>query len=185
MTCFLGWACTWWWSDCRLRTAFGDWGSRCLAWLSLLEMKDIQKRQRNAGATSPSQSSEEASALFGFLIDNAAAYYGAQDFRLDVLGRRDFRQVIREDDEVGVLACFQGAFLRFFELGVGRADGVGADAVVQGDFLLGLPAAGGAAFGELAGDAGVEAAHGVDGLDVVVGAEGQVDSVFEHGGPGV
>src|SRR5580704_1933799 len=124
-------------------------------------MKDLRVG-KDAGATSSISSSEEASALFGFLIDGAAAYYGAQDFRLDVLGRRDFRQVIREDDEVGVLACFQGAFLRFFELGVGRADGVGADAVVQGDFFLGLPAARGSTVGKFAGYAGVQAAHRID-----------------------
>src|ERR1700719_1296931 len=119
------------------------------------------------------------------LVDSAAAYYCAQDFGLDVLGGRDFCQVIREDDEVGVLACFQGAFLPFFELGVRGACGVGTDAIVQGDFFLGLPAAGGAAFGEFAGDTGVETAHGVDGLDVVVGAKGEMHAVFLHGGPGV
>ena len=79
----------------------------------------------------------------------------------------------------------QRAFFSFFELGVGGAGGVGADAIVERDFFLRLPAAGGAAVGEFAGDAGVEAAHRVDRFDVVVGAEREMNFIFQHGVPGV
>src|SRR6202042_1943772 len=65
------------------------------------------------------------------------------------------------------------------------AGGVGANAFIERDFFLRLPAGGGAAIGEFASDAGVEAAHRIDGLDVVVGAEGEVNFIFQHRVPGV
>ena len=114
------------------------------------------------------------------LVDGAAADYGAEDFRFCIFAGRDFREVGAEDDEVGELTVDQRALSSLFKLSVGRADGVGAYAVVEREFFLRLPAASGTAVGNLAGDAGVEAAHRVDGLDVVVGAEGEMNFIFEH-----
>jgi len=119
------------------------------------------------------------------LVDGAAAYYCAEDLSFSVFGWGDLGQVGGEDEEVGVLTYFQGAFFCFFELGVGGADGVAADAVFEGDFFLGLPATRGTAFWEFASHAGVEAAHGVDGLDGIVGAKSQMYATSLQGGPSV
>ena len=119
------------------------------------------------------------------LVDGAAADYCAEDSGFCVFGGRDFCDVGAKNDEVGILTVDERAFSSLFELGVGGAGGVGANAFIERDFFLRLPAGGGAAIGEFASDAGVEAAHRIDGLDVVVGAEGEVNFIFQHRVPGV
>src|SRR6202012_4307869 len=119
------------------------------------------------------------------LVDGAAADYCAEDFGFCVFAGRNFCDVGAQDDEVGVLADYERPFSSLFKLSVGGAGGVGADAIVERYFFLRLPAARGATVGEFAGDAGVEAAHGIDGLDVVVGAECEMNFVFQHRVPRV
>ena len=46
-----------------------------------------------------------------------------------VLRRRDFSEVVGEDNEVGGFAGFQLTLLPFLELGIGRAGGVRRDAI--------------------------------------------------------
>src|SRR6266436_3493047 len=121
----------------------------------------------------------------GFFVDGAAACYCAQDFGFDVGGRRDFGQVVGENDEVGVFAGFQLTLLPFLEFGVGRTAGVGADAILERNFFLRLPAGGGRAVGKLARDAGVESAERADDFDGIIGAEGQARAAFFQRGPGV
>src|SRR4029077_16007489 len=111
--------------------------------------------------------------------------YGLEDFDFGVFGGRGFGQVLGEDKEVGVVAPFVLALFGFGKFGVGGAGGVGAEALLEGDLFLGFPAILRAAVGEFAGDAGVQAAERADGLNGVIGAEGQMDIVFEHGVPGV
>src|SRR5580704_15365929 len=119
------------------------------------------------------------------LVDGAAADDGTEDFGFCVFAGWNFCEVGAEDDEVGVLPVDERPFFSVFKLSVSRADGVGADAFVERDFFLRLPAACGTAVGELARDARVEAAHRADWLDIVIGAECEMDFVFQHGVPGV
>src|SRR5216683_2060933 len=127
----------------------------------------------------------------GLFVDGAAADYGAEDFGLHVIGGRDFGQVVGKNEEVGVFADFQFALLPFLEFGVGGAGGVGANAILQRDFFLRLPAAGGSASGKLARrgglarDASVESAEGADDFDGIIGAEGETRSAFFQRGPGI
>src|SRR4029077_16353622 len=90
----------------------------------------------------------------GFFVDGATCYYGLEDFDFCVVGGRDLRQVFRKNQEVGVFACFQLALLPFLEFGVGRAGGVGTNAIFERNFFLRLPTAGGRAVWQLARDAG-------------------------------
>src|SRR5260370_25378016 len=109
-----------------------------------------------------SQAFGQALCLVRLFVDGAAAYYGAEDLGLHVIGGRDFCQVVRKDDEVGVLAGLQLALLPFLELGIGRAAGVGADAIFERDFFLRLPAAGGCACRGLARSARTNAPRPAD-----------------------
>src|SRR6266849_3104126 len=127
----------------------------------------------------------------GLFVDGAAADYGAEDFGFYVVGWRDFGQIVGKNEEVGVFADFQLALLPFLEFAVGGAGRVGANAVLQRDFFLGLPPAGGSASGKLARrgglarDASVESAEGADDFDGIIGAEGETRSAFFQSGPGV
>src|SRR6266849_2096428 len=127
----------------------------------------------------------------GLFVDGAAADYGAEDFGFYVVGWRDFGQVVGKNEEVGVFADFQLALLPFLEFGVGGAGGVGANAILQRDFFLLLPAAGGSAIGKLARrgglarDASVESAEGADDFDGIIGAESEARAVFFQRGPGI
>src|SRR5260370_3627460 len=132
-----------------------------------------------------SQAFGQALCLVRLFVDGAAAYYGAEDLGLHVIGGRDFCQVVRKDDEVGVLAGLQLALLPFLELGIGRAAGVGADAILERDFFLRLPAAGGCAVRKLARYAGLKAAERADLFDGIIGAEGETRTAFFQSGPGV
>src|SRR6266852_653301 len=138
---------------------------------------------RGAACCAPTES--------GLFVDGAAADYGAEDFGLYVIGWRDFGQVVGKNEEVGVFADFQLALLPFLEFGVGGAGGVGANAILQRDFFLRLPAAGGSASGKLARrgglarDASVESAEGADDFDGIIGAEGEARAAFFQRGPGV
>ena len=70
--------------------------------------------------------------MAGFLIglvDRVAADNGAEDARLGELGGRNFGEVVRKDDEIGVLALFQLALLPFFELRVSGSRGVRTNAI--------------------------------------------------------
>ncbi len=100
----------------------------------------------------------------------------------ELLGRGS-GYVAVEDDDVGEIAGFEAAFLVFAELCKGGGLGVGVDGLVEGDLFLRLEGHG-AGF-VLAGDGGVEAAEGIDGLHRVVGAEGEGYVVVEEGSPGV
>ena len=111
-------------------------------------------------------------------VDDAAAHDGLENGDFGELFWRDFGEVVGKNDEIGVLAGFEFALLPFLELGVSGAGGVGADAVVEGDFLLALPAAGRTAFGKFTGDTSIEAAHRGDGFDWIVGAESQASAAF-------
>jgi len=119
------------------------------------------------------------------LVDGAASDYGAQDLGCEVSRRRDFCQIIGQNYEIGELADSELALSSLFELGVGGTECVVADAFVERDFFLGLPAASGAAFRKFARDASVEAAERIDRLDGIVGAEGQTRTAFLQGIPGV
>src|SRR5229473_2658194 len=138
---------------------------------------------RGAACCAPTES--------GLFVDGAAADYGAEDFGLYVIGWRDFGQVVGKNEEVGVFADFQLALLPFLEFGVGGAGGVGANAILQRDFFLRLPAAGGSASGKLARrgglarDASVESAEGADDFDGIIGAEGETRAAFFQRGPGI
>ena len=55
------------------------------------------------------------------MIDRSPAYDGAEDARLGELGGKNFGEIVREDDEIGILADLQFAFLPFLELRVGGA----------------------------------------------------------------
>src|SRR5216683_5406314 len=127
----------------------------------------------------------------GLFVDGAAADYGAEDFGFYVVGWRDFGQVVGKNEEVGVFADFQLALLPFLEFAVGGAGRVGANAVLQRDFFLRLPAAGGSTSGKLARrgglarDASVESAEGADDFDGIIGAEGETRAAFFQRGPGV
>jgi len=81
-------------------------------------------------------------ALLVWLIHRAAAGDGTQDARFGELGGGNLGEIVRKDDEVGVLALFQFAFLAFLELRVSRTRGIRADTIVERDFLLRLAAAG-------------------------------------------
>ncbi len=50
------------------------------------------------------------------LVDGAAGNDGAQDARFGELGGGDLGEIVRKEDEIGVLALFQFTFLRFLEL---------------------------------------------------------------------
>ena len=63
------------------------------------------------------------------------------------LARRDRQDVPREDHHIRQFARLDGAFLVFLELGVGRAEGVTPDRLLDGDPFLAVPAAGRAARG--------------------------------------
>src|SRR5229473_3495428 len=112
---------------------------------------------RGAACCAPTES--------GLFVDGAAADYGAEDFDLHVVCRRDFGQVVGKNEEVGVFADFQLALLPFLEFGVGGAGGVGANAILQRDFFLRLPAAGGSASGKLARRGGLARDASVSALD--------------------
>ena len=88
-----------------------------------------------------------------------------------------------EHDEVGEEAWFEASFTVFPELSEGRGLGVGIDGFRKRDALLGVEAHGAGFI--LTGDGGVEAAEWIDGLNGIVGAEGQDDVVVEHAAPGV
>src|SRR5216683_7032597 len=121
----------------------------------------------------------------GLFVDGAAADYGAEDFGFYVVGWRDFGQIVGKNEEVGVFADFQLALLPFLEFAVGGAGGVGANAILQRDFFLGLPPAGRIAIGKLTRDASVESAEGADDFDGIIGAEGKTRAAFFQRGPGV
>src|SRR5580698_4241138 len=128
---------------------------------------------------------QEVTANLLGLVDGAAADYCAEDSGFCVFGGRDFGEVGAQNDEVGVLTVDERAFSSLFKLSVGGAGGVGADAFIERDFFLRLPAARGAAVGKLARDASVKAAHRVDRLDVVIRAEREMNFIFQHRVPGV
>ena len=56
-----------------------------------------------------------------FLINRAAGNDGAEDARLGELGGGNLGEIVRKDDEIGVFARLQLAFLPFLELRVGRS----------------------------------------------------------------
>src|ERR1700687_385595 len=111
--------------------------------------------------------------MSGLFVDSAAADHGAKDFGLQIVGWLDFGQVVRKNKEVGIFADFELALLPFLEFSVGRAGGVTANAILQRDFFLGLPAASGSAVGKLPRDASVEPAEGANDFNGIVRAEGQ------------
>src|SRR6267378_4192831 len=121
----------------------------------------------------------------GLFVDGAAADDGVEDFGVHVLCWRNFGQVVRKDEEVGEFADFQFTLLPFLKFRISRAGGVRTDAILQGDFFLWLPAAGGRAVGKLSSYAGVESAEGADDFDGIVGAEGKARAAFFEAGPGV
>src|SRR6266849_3323114 len=123
--------------------------------------------------------------MSGLFVDGAAADYGAEDFGFHVLRRRNFCQVVRKDEEVGVFADFQFALLPFLKFCVGRAAGVSADAIFQGDFFLWLPATWWSPVGKPTRYASVESAEGADNLDGIIGAESETRAAFFERGPGV
>src|SRR5882757_2057482 len=81
------------------------------------------------------------------LVDSATGYYSAENFGFCIFGGRDFCEVGAENDEVGVLTVDERAFSSLFKLSVGGTGGIGADALVERDFFLRLPAACGATVG--------------------------------------
>src|SRR6266567_7193761 len=107
------------------------------------------------------------------LINCTAVDDAAEDARFGELRWRHFGEIVRKDDEIGVLALFQFALLPFLELRVSRTRGIRADAIVERDFLLRLPAVFRAAIGAFAGNASVQPAEGTDGLHVIVRAKRQ------------
>src|SRR2546428_12123972 len=112
------------------------------------------------------------------LVDCAAADDGAEHLSFCVLRWRNFGEVVRKDDEVGVFAGFQLTLLPFLELRVGRARSISTKAIVERDFLPRLPAVLRAAVGAFASNAGVEAAEGAGGLDGVIRAKRQSHTVL-------
>src|SRR5437879_10536360 len=67
------------------------------------------------------KAAECASAISVILINRAAGDDGTEDARLGELRWRHFGEIVRKDDEVGVLTLFQFALLPFLELRVSRA----------------------------------------------------------------
>ena len=88
-------------------------------------------------------------------VHRAAADDGAEDARFGELGGGHLGEIVRKDDEIGVLALFQFTFLFSLELRAGRARGIRADAIVEADFLLRLPAVFRTAIRALARNAGL------------------------------
>src|SRR5437879_13685506 len=112
--------------------------------------------------------------MAGFLIglvDRVAADNGAEDARLGELGGRNFGEVVRKDDEIGVLALFQLALLPFFELRVSGSRGVRTNAIRKRDFFLRLPPVLWTAIRTFAGDASIQAPEGPARPHVVISAE--------------
>jgi hypothetical protein len=65
------------------------------------------------------------------LINSAAADDRAKDAGLPILGWRDFREVVRQDEEVRVLALLQLALLPFLKFRIRGAGGVRADTILE------------------------------------------------------
>src|ERR1700743_1462590 len=110
-----------------------------------------------------------------------AADDGAEHFGVEGLLWGGFGEVAVEDDEVGEVAGGELAFDLLAPLGEGGALCVGVEGFVEGEFFLRLEGLG-SGFVH-ARDGGVKSAHGVDGLDWIVGAEGERDSVREERAP--
>src|ERR1700688_2455964 len=112
------------------------------------------------------------------LVDRSATHDSEKNGGFGVLLGRDLREVIGKNDEVGVLAWFELAFLPFLELCISGSRSVGADAIFQRNLFLPLPTASRTAFREFTRHAGVEAAHRIDGFHGVIRSEGQADSAL-------
>src|SRR5437899_4229657 len=126
--------------------------------------------------------------MAGFLIglvDRVAADNGAEDARLGELGGRNFGEVVRKDDEVGVLALFQLALLPFFKLRVSGSRDVRTNAIRKRDFLLRLPPVLRTAIRAFARHASVQTTKRADRLHVVIRTEREPNAVFQHGGPSI
>ena len=105
--------------------------------------------------------------------DHPSVHDREEDARLVNIRRVDPVEVAVEHDEVGEFAGAERAFGVLGKLGVGRADGVGADGLVQRDFLIGKPAVGMLAVQSLARDRRLEAEHRIERGDGPVRAKGQ------------
>src|SRR5579859_1413546 len=111
-------------------------------------------------------------------VDTATADDGEQDGGFREVLRRDLGEVSGKNNEIGILAGFKFALLPFLDLCVRGTGGVGANAVVEGNFFLRLPSARGTAFRQLARHASIETAHGTKRLDVIVRAESETRATF-------
>src|SRR6266480_7240413 len=131
------------------------------------------------------KAAECASVISAFLINRAAAGDGAENARFGELRGWHFGEIVRKDDEVGVLVLLQFTFLPFLELRVSRTRSVRANAILERDFLLRLPAVFRTALRAFARNAGVQAAKGADGLHVIVRSKRHRHTVLQHGGPGI
>ena len=95
----------------------------------------------------------------------------------------DFVEVAVDENEVGVVAGDELAFVLLGKLGVGRALRVGVERLAAGELVLGEIGLG-AGFVH-ARDGGVESAKRRDGFDGVVGAKGERHACIEKGLPRV
>src|SRR5262249_20823935 len=95
-------------------------------------------------------------------VDDLAVHEGEEDVGLIDFGRRDLVDVAVEENDVGEFAWNERSFDIFRELGVGGANGEGADGFIEGDLLLGKPAVGMLAIERLASHSGFETFQGIE-----------------------
>src|SRR5258705_11939374 len=118
-------------------------------------------------------------------VNRAPTHHGSQDLCAKVFTRLDFCQIFRKHYKVRKLAGLQLALLPFHEFAVSRTAGVSANAVVQRNFLLWLPAALWSAGRKFTRDARIQPAERCDRLDIVIRSKRQTNAEFLHGSPRV
>ena len=85
-------------------------------------------------------------------VDDFSADDGQEDVGPEEVGRGGLEQVAVDERHVGLEAGFQHAEAVFVERRVRSAGGIGAEGVLEGQDLLGMPAAGRLPLGVLARD---------------------------------
>src|SRR5215469_5311005 len=74
-------------------------------------------------------------------VNRFAPNEGPQHTNGEYLARRNSRNVLRDDRQIGELAFFDRTFVLFFKLRVGRLDRVASQSLFEREFLLGVPPA--------------------------------------------